>query len=235
MINICSKSIIKIYEYGDLENHRTIFEQLFVRVKKMNSKHILEDDMNFSRIRNQFSVVLTILCLLVIGVGNGFAQQAVTGSADGTVLAAITLAATENLEFGNIFQGVPKTVPRTATGADTTAAIFSVTGQPEAGVTAQLVLPEYLSSSGGAQMLISFGTTDMAIDTTNAETPATVAAGDGWVDQNPRSFPAAMQIGGAPATATTLIFLGGKVTPSLYQPAGTYTGDIILSVSYNGN
>jgi len=227
--------VILLPIYGDLENHRTIVEQFLTSKKIMNCKHIMEDDMNFSRIRNLCTVVAILLCLLVIGAGNSYAQQAVTGSADGIVLAAITLANTENLEFGNVYQGVPKIVARTATGTDTTAAIFTITGQPEAGVTAQFVLPEYVSSTAGAQMLISFSTSDMAIDTSNSTTPLSVVAGDGWVDQDPRSFPVGMQIGGAPATATTLVFLGGKVTPSLFQPAGTYNGDIILSVSYNGN
>lgn len=227
--------IIHSQNYGDLESHRTIVKHLIVWKKKFN-KHILEDDMNFSRIRIQFPVVVALLCFLLFGVaGNIYAQQAVTGSADGVVLAAITLAATENLEFGDVFQGVPKTIARTATGADTTAAIFTITGEPEAGVTAQFVLPEYLSSSGGANMLIAFSATDMAIDTGGTKNPLTVVAGDGWVDEDPRNFPAAMQVGGAVAITFTSVFLGGKVTPSLFQPAGTYTGDVILTVSYNGN
>ncbi len=189
--------------------------------------------MNFSRIRIQFPVVVALLCFVLFGVGNIYAQQAVTGSADGVVLAAITLAATENLDFGDVFQGVPKTVARTATGTDTTAAIFTITGEAEAGVTAQFVLPEYLSSSGGANMLCAFSATDMAIDTSGTKTPLTVVAGDGWVDQDPRNFPAGMQIGGLGIVFTS-VFLGGKVTPSLFQPAGTYSGDIILTVSYNG-
>ncbi len=191
--------------------------------------------MNFTRIRNQFPVIFALLCFLLLGVGSINAQQAVTGTADGTVLAAITLAASENLEFGDVFQGVPKTVARTAVGLDTTAAIFTITGQPEAGVTAQFVLPEYLSSSAGGNMVISFSATDMAVDTSASKTPATVLAADGWIDEDPRNFPAAMQIGGAVAIASSSVFLGGKVAPSLFQAAGTYTGDIILSVSYNGN
>jgi len=190
--------------------------------------------MNLSRLRFLRSGVLAILVGLMVlaSVGTGSAQQAGTGTADGTVLAAIVLAATTNLEFGNIFPGVPKSVARTATGGDTTAAIFTIAGEALSGVTAQLVLPEYLSSSGGAQMNCSFGTTDMAIDTTGGETPLSVAAGDGYVDEDPRAFPSDLTIGGG---GDINVFIGGKVIPSMYQTAGTYSGDIILSVSYNGN
>ncbi len=185
--------------------------------------------------RSGFALVLAVL-ILVFAVGSGHAQMAVTNTADATVLAAISLAATTNLDFGNVFQGVPKTVARTAIGADTTAAIFTITGEAGAGISAQLVLPEYLTSTNGDIMTVTFGTTDMAIDTTTTATPATVAAGDGWLDENPRSFPAGLVIGGTvPAVTTTKVYLGGKVIPSVFQPAGTYSGDIILSVSYNGN
>ena len=182
------------------------------------------------------SVLALTVLILVFTFGAGHAQMAVTNTADATVLAAISLAATENLEFGNVFQGVPKTVARTAVGADTTAAIFTITGEAGAGISAQLVLPEYLSSTNGDQMTVAFGTTDMAIDTTTTQTPADVAAAHGWVDQDPRSFPAGLVIGGTtPAVTTTQIYLGGKVIPSVFQPAGTYSGDVILTVSYNGN
>ncbi len=180
-------------------------------------------------------IVLTVL-LIAFTFGVGHAQMAVTNTADATVLAAISLAATENLEFGNVFQGVPKTVARTAIGADTTAGIFTITGEAGAGISAQLVLPEYLSSTSGDAMTVTFGTTDMAIDTTTTQDPSNVTATHGWVDQDPRSFPAGLVIGGtAPAVTTTKIYLGGKIIPSIFQPAGTYSGDVILSVSYNGN
>lgn len=185
--------------------------------------------------RKGFIIVLAVMTML-FAVDSALAQMAVTNTADATVLAAIQLAATDNLNFGDVFQGVPKIVPRTATGADTTAAIFTITGEAGAGITAHLVLPEYIASASGAQMTIAFEDDVMAIDTTTTATPATVAAGDGWVDQDPRSFPAGLVIGGtAGPTTTTKIYLGGKVIPSMFQEAGTYTGDILLSVSYIGN
>ena len=160
--------------------------------------------------RSGFAVVLAVL-ILVFAFGNSQAQMAVTNTADATVLTAISLAATTNLEFGNVFQGVPKSVARTATGVDTTAAIFTITGEAGAGISAQIVVPQYISSTNGDIMTITFGATDMAIDTTTTKTPATIVAGDGWVDQDPRSFPAGLVIGGtAPAVTTTKIYLAAR-------------------------
>lgn len=189
----------------------------------------------FSSCRKGCIVVLAAMMML-FAYDSVSAQMAVTNTADATVLAAIQLAATENLEFGDVFQGVPKSVARTAIGADTTAAIFTITGEAGAGITAHLILPEYIAAASGAQMTIAFGTDVMAIDTTTTQDPSDVAAAHGWVDQDPRSFPAGLVIGGTtPAVTTTKIYLGGKVIPSMFQEAGAYSGDILLSVSYIGN
>jgi len=57
-----------------------------------------------------------------------------------------------------------------------------------------------------------------------------MAGTKGWQDVDPRGLPGSISIG----STGTSIYLGGKVTPSLYQRAGSYDGDIILTVSYNG-
>lgn len=188
------------------------------------------------RFARKGSLVVLAVLIVAFAFSSGHAQMAVTNTADATVLAAISLTADANLEFGNVFQGVPKTVARTATGADTTAGIFTITGEAGAGISAQLILPEYMSSTNGDIMTVTFGTTDMAIDTTTTADPSSVTATEGWIDEDPRSFPSGLVVGGTtPAVNTTKIYLGGKVIPSVFQPAGTYTADVILSVSYNGN
>ena len=95
-----------------------------------------------------------------------------------------------------------------------------------------LSLPEYLALADGSdRMTISFSATDANVDST-VTTPAAFAGGNGWINQDPRNLPAAAVIGSG---GQTNIYLGGKVIPSTYQTAGTYTGDIILIVAYNGN
>jgi len=156
------------------------------------------------------------------------AQDTVDGGASGTVLTIITATATQDLAFGNIFQGVPKTI---GYDNDASSAIFTITGEASAGINMQLILPEYLSLANGSDRItIVFSSTAAAVDTTTV-TPSTVTASDGWIDQNPYNLPAAAVIG---ASGITKIYLGGKIVPSTDQKPGTYSGDIILSVSYNG-
>ena len=154
-----------------------------------------------------------------------FAQDVAHGQAQGTVLPLIVVTATQVLDFGEIFQGVPKTITR---ANDDSAAIFTITGEHGAGINLQLILPEYLNLANGSDRIpIVFRTTDAAVDT-NAATPSTVVAGDGWVDRNPFILPAAT-IG----AVNTRIYLGGKVNPSTNQTAGAYANDIVLMVAYN--
>ncbi len=150
------------------------------------------------------------------------------GAASGTVLTIIAASATQDLAFGNIFQGVPISI---GYNNDASSAIFTITGEASAGINLQLILPEYVSLSGGSdRMTIIFLSTDAAVDTTTA-TPSTVTGSDGWINQNPYFLPAAAVIGSA---GTTKIYLGGKIVPSTDQAPGAYSGDIVLSVSYNG-
>jgi hypothetical protein len=61
--------------------------------------------------------------------------------------------------------------------------------------------------------------------------PTAMGAGDGWQNIDPHNFPAAAEVG---VGGTTSIYLGGKVVPTVNQTAGAYTGDIVLTVAYNG-
>ncbi|MFH1374932.1 MAG: hypothetical protein ABII79_14200 [bacterium] len=149
-------------------------------------------------------------------------------SATATVLTALAVNATQDLSFGNVFAGVPREI---GYNDDDSSAIFSITGQSGSGITLQLSLPSYLALSDGSDRIpIIFGAGDAAVDTTTV-TPSTVAASNGWIDQNPYNLPSAAVIG---SSGTTRIYLGGKVTPSVSQKSGTYNADIVLSVSYNG-
>ncbi len=156
------------------------------------------------------------------------ADGVANGPSTATVLTMITATASQNLNFGQIFGGTPKSM---GYNKDDSSAIFTVTGQPSAGINLELILPEYLSlANGSARMPVIFSTTDAAIDTTTV-TPSTVGAGNGWINRNPHSLPAAVVGSGG----TTKLYLGGKVVPSVDQKAGSYSGDIVLSVSYTGS
>jgi hypothetical protein len=147
-----------------------------------------------------------------------------------TVQTAVTVIATQPLDFGSIFQGVPKAM---GDNQDDSSAIFTITGQGGVGINIQLALPEYLSLADGSdRMAVVFRGTDAAVDTSNTATPSTMVGSDGWIDQNPYLLPTAAVIG-SPGNSTR-IYLGGRVMPSSSQKPGLYSGNIILSVSYNG-
>ncbi len=173
------------------------------------------------------SSLLTVILVLLVAT-SAFGQDAANGTATATVQTALAVTATNQLMFPTVFQGVATTMGKT--NNDSTAE-FTITGQGSAGINLILSLPEYLALADGSdRMTISFSATDANVDST-VTTPATFAGSNGWIDQNPRNLPAAAVIGSA---GQTNVYLGGKVTPSTYQTAGTYTGDIILSVAYNG-
>jgi spore coat protein U-like protein len=156
------------------------------------------------------------------------AQDVANGQALADVLAALAVIAVQDLDFQNVLQGVMKAQNE---NDDALSGIFSITGAASAGISVYIGLPAYMALADGSDRLsIAFGITDCSIDTTVAS-PSTVAAGDGWVNVDPHNLPAALVVG---AGGQTNIYLGGKVIPAVNQSAGAYTGDIIVTVAYNG-
>jgi len=173
-------------------------------------------------------LLMAMALMLIAGPSHLMSADSDNASSTARVLLAITVTSTQDLSLGYIYGGIPKSM---GYNDDDSSAIFSITGEPSAGINLQFMLPEYLSlSDGSARVPIIFSATDSAVDTTTAS-PSTMDASDGWINQNPRDLPAGAVIG---AGGTTRIYLGGKVVPPGNLKAGTYNGDIVLSVSYNG-
>lgn len=167
-----------------------------------------------------------ILVAAVFQINTCQAQDVAIGSATARVLANITVTSLSPLDFGDIFQGVPKSVENN----EAEAAIFTITGQAGAGITIYLQLPEYLSLSDGSDRLnIVFGSNDVSVDTTGAANPAGMVGANGWQNVNPYNLPAAVV-----GSVGTDIYLGGSVNPSINQKAGSYSGDIIITAAYDG-
>jgi len=172
------------------------------------------------------TVVIITLLLKIFTADSVTPQDSAVGSATTIGVQAITITSPQPLDFGDILQGIPKSV----TNNDVSAGIFEISGQNQAGINLYLQLPEYLSLSGsGTSLPIIFSATDASVDTTGAGNPAGMDASKGWQNVNPRSLPAAAIIG----SNGTNIYIGGKAVPSANQKPGTYTGSIILLVSYN--
>jgi len=180
------------------------------------------------RIRILF-VISIMSMLLLSGIDRALGQGVGVGSASASIVTPLSVTADTPLKFGHVSPGVPKKVNRTAVGIDTTAAIFSVSGENLAGISIQFILPAYMYNSSGDQMQIIFANDDCTIDSL-AGTPDSPGAG-AWVGENPYSLPSA-NIGAA--NGSTSIYLGGKIIPSMQQAAGSYSADILISVAYDG-
>ncbi len=125
-----------------------------------------------------------------------------------------------NLTFGTMFPGIPKTIDKSSANA----AEFSIGGDAGAEVTIDFSLPTYLSS-GSNNMQIIFFTDGCAVDsnsTPNQSSPT-------YDDLNPWQT-LTYDLGSSGLT----VWIGGKAVPGFRQPAGTYTADIILTVQYTG-
>lgn len=155
------------------------------------------------------------------------AQDVANGSATATVQAVLAVASTAALAFGNVFQGVASSIANN----NAAAGVFTIAGEGGAGISIYMQLPDYLATAtGDDRLVIAFSSTDASVDSTANVAPATFGAG--WQNVDPHNFPSATVIGTLGASA---IFLGGKVLPTVDQAAGAYTGDIVLTVAYNGS
>lgn len=154
------------------------------------------------------------------------AQGLAIGSADALVITAITLSSTQGLIFGDVRQGVPTTI----LADNSSAAIFRISGNSQAGINLRLQLPSYMSHiSGSDRLTILFDATSVSVDTTAANDPTNPGI-SGWLSTNPYSLPSAAIIG----SGGTDIYLGGEIVPSPLQAAGNYEAEIVLTVAYNG-
>ncbi|MEE9442190.1 MAG: hypothetical protein V3V99_05940 [candidate division Zixibacteria bacterium] len=186
-----------------------------------------------SRMNNK--ILWIILALIAVLISNSaiMAQDVANAQITATVVTALTVAATSPLAFGTVYQGVPKSISKNV--AD--AAIFDIAGQANADLLLYLSLPEFVATAtGDDRMTVVFGATVADIDTALAAQPGDPTSfTDGWQAEDPHDL---MAVAGATPclgdAGFCAIFIGGKVIPTLDQTAGAYTGDIILTVAYDG-
>jgi hypothetical protein len=169
------------------------------------------------------------LCLLLVAMLIPFAvsaQEVAVGQATATVQAVLAVTSVQDLNFGNVLQGVPSSADIDVVAE---AADFSVTGSGGAEVALYLQLPEYLwNSTNTDRMIIAFSSTDCEIDA-NIGTAATKVAP---VVADPYNLPATA----LHATNNILhVYLAGSVYPAVDQAVGSYSADIILTAAYTGN
>ncbi len=173
------------------------------------------------------SALLVTLVLAAVAAAPVQAQEVATGGANATVLAVLAVTSVQDLNFGNVLQGVPASadIDIVAEAAD-----FQVAGAAGSEVALYLQLPEYLwNTTNTDRMLIAFGATDCEIDPFLAGDAATKSGSE--TVEDPYNL-----------TATTLgadnglhVYLVGTVYPAVDQAVGAYTADIVLTAAYTGN
>lgn len=143
--------------------------------------------------------------------------QSASIQATATVVTPLVVTAGQNLAFGNVFQGVNKTI---AFG-DASSGRFSITGFNTSQVALTFTLPANIASGGNTLAIDSW---DVRVNGTNAPAGATQLS----------------VVSGTPVNSTLVagnlfVFMGARVVPTGTQAAGSYTGTITLAAAYTGN
>jgi hypothetical protein len=156
-----------------------------------------------------------VLAALVL---TGTVAQAQTNNASITATAIVQTPINVNgfqqLNFGNVFPGLNKTVLATDL---TNAGRFDVTGQASTGVILSFTLPATLSSGSNTMPIVSY-TGEYAGNT--AQTGATAFT------------PASGASPSLNGSGQLYVWVGAQVQPATNQASGTYTGSITLTVVY---
>jgi len=156
---------------------------------------------------------------LAAGAVTTVEAQTATINATARVLSPIAVGTTEDLRFGNVFQGVAKVV--TATNVNSGQVEFS--GSTGAQVDMVLTLPTDLLN-GAVPMPIGTWTGLRGVN-------ATRGAGTAF---SPVSGASILDNLGAAAGDFYRIFVGATVSPAGGQTPGSYTNTIDLQVTYTG-
>ena len=142
--------------------------------------------------------------------------QSATVTATATVVTPLVVTGTAGLAFGNVFQGVNKTV----LFSDATSGRFSITGFGASQVAMTFTLPATLASGANTLPIDSY---DIRYNATNATAGATlmVVTSGTPVNQNL-------------VAGSLFLFVGGRVLPAVGQIQGAYSGNIVLAAAYTG-
>lgn len=135
---------------------------------------------------------------------------------------AQSITIVNDLTFGDVFPGIPKSVLKYTPGA---AAEYLITGTAGAEITIDFTLPTYMNV-GGYNMQLVFRENDCAMD--SSSTPDQTDPGYDNVDP---WHTITYRLGSSGLT----VWLGGMVVPRLKQQQGNYSGTIVMTVNYTGN
>ncbi len=167
------------------------------------------------------STLITVL--LIITASAVQAQESATVQAVATVLSALTVTGSNDLNFGNVTPGTPKAIDKTNVG---NAGEWTISGSAGAEVQIDFTLPDSLRSATAA-MDILFLSTDASYEDGTGGGQASPAGTLNPGSTNTQNLNA--------ANGSMTIWIGGQVDPAVSQPGGSYSGDIEVTITLTGN
>lgn len=174
--------------------------------------------------KKQFTFVLIALALASLAATEVQAQESAIIQATASVISSMTVQGTNGLAFGAVTPGTPKTVDKATAG---TAGEWRVTGAPSAEVTIDFILPANLDHTTlGSTMPITFSTTDASYED---------GTGGGQAAPAAQIDPSVQTTANIAVDGTLWVWIGGTVVPSVSESAGSYSGDITMTITYTGN
>lgn len=143
------------------------------------------------------------------------AMASISATASVSGIAPLTAAGVNDLIFGVVTAGIPKTPASLATDAGR----FNISGEPSTAVSVSFALPTVLAGAGSATVPITFSTTD------GLHWAAYPAA--------PTTFnPNAPFLTSTNGTGSLTIGIAGTVSAPVGATTGAYSGTITLTVAY---
>ncbi len=171
--------------------------------------------MQKTRVGQTALLAATVFAGLLVASNSVQAQNTATANVTAEVQQPIVVTKLTDLDFGNVFPGVDKTVPVTAAEA----ASFEIAGQASSQVNITFTLPADLTDGGTETMPVTTWT-----GTTN-----TTASPSGGSTFTPSASAETTTLS---STGGLFVYVGATAEPAIDQAAGTYTGTLTVTVVY---
>ncbi|MCC7052587.1 MAG: hypothetical protein IT355_04925 [Gemmatimonadaceae bacterium] len=142
--------------------------------------------------------------------------QSANVAATATVVTPLVVTGAAPLAFGNVFQGVNKTVLH----SDAASGRFSIAGFGTSQVAMTFTLPASLASGANTLPIDNWDIRSNGTNVTAGATALTVVSGT--------------PVNANLVASNLYLFVGGRVVPAVAQAAGAYTGSIVLAAAYTG-
>ena len=168
--------------------------------------------MKFTKIALAVAVTMALFAAPIVAQSSALASVAVTANVIG--IAPLTAAGVNDLNFGVVTAGVPKTPGSLASDAGR----INISGEPTTPVSVSFTLPIVLTS-GASTVPISFNATDGLLWSAYPATHTTF-------NPNVAFFTT------TDGTGALVIGISGTVSAPVGAITGTYTGTVTMTVAY---